>query len=1134
LIIQRLTELIDAREESLSNFEAALTESNSIAAGIEEKARAEAEKTLATARAAVCSQQEQIGVIEREIVSLENEYILYNRLTGNDPVAVTINSGVTPADAPGPGQTAAITGTGPDEAGKSLYTIKLVSFLNARHFVSFGQKAGPVHAHSWQIQIEIKVPSLNPELVAFTSIFNSVKQVLQTYENTVLNQIPPFNKIQPTTENMALYFFNRLEDVLAGGGFGLGKLTVWETPTRGIEVTSRYIKFDEMDEKEFKEADSTDPEREIAATEEEPAHVAIEENSGWQTEAASGQIPKSQNTGSVARRKYRPVYYLAGICIIALVAFGAYYNILFSPADRHYPWGVDTWGHLYKAEFLYQEVLKGNYYPQFTEYWYNGGQPFRYWAPLPYYLLAALRAATGDIFVAGNLYLFICALIGGLFWLLFAGKMGLWQSVMAGVIWVVWIDNVRVAFSEGNLPRVLATALLPLVFIVFLNVLENKKGRTGILALVGLIHLIVLCHAMIAAIYCLCLMMFSLFLGVFRGCRMRDCLRGLIILTAGVATAAWWLLPSLKGGITGLDAEAMKNAIQFIPSQISLDPTYRFSNRETFYWGTSLLLSLFVTFITWRGKPSWARSLALCGVILMLITFPLFRLLYIIMPLSHLLWPLRFSTFAAMAMVASCLTFDSPEMRLRLIKFALPVRVLTFGLFLVLLVDCLFSVPLLINTRASSLDLLQIAERIKSASGWRVATIDLSMLGSTPSFLFSESAGREQVFGWAWQGAVTSGNIMLLNTGLEQQYYPFLFRSCVNLGATDLIVKDDVVRDPRAFSNAARQAGYRQRAVFTGISLWHGYDRPYLVAKKNICLVVGKYAGNIALQFPGVEMGVSPYIEDYSPETLAEYPMVIYSGAQWRSKAKAEKIVAEYAASGGRVYIELAGMPLNVLAKQPEFLGVYGEAVNLEGRLKISGRMGNIQLQSFSSSISTWKSYVPMGLDDVEMEFKYYGNSAPVYGYKKVGASKVWFLGGSIPYHALLTGDLAAVGLLGDILGLKPDYNVSGIIQLLSYRTTASGYVMTGHADKNTEVIVPVAFMDGIKVFVDGKPWDVQNFENLLQINLPAGTHEITISLYKTPVYYWGAAMSVGSLGFVLVMVMVIHLYRRKTNEAAG
>jgi hypothetical protein len=37
-----------------------------------------------------------------------------------------------------------------------------------------------------------------------------------------------------------------------------------------------------------------------------------------------------------------------------------------------------------------------------------------------------------------------------------------------------------------------------------------------------------------------------------------------------------------------------------------------------------------------------------------------------------------------------------------------------------------------------------------------------------------------------------------------------------------------------------------------------------------------------------------------------------------------------------------------------------------------------------------------MGLDQVDMEFNYYGNQAPVYGYKLVNGKKVWFLGSNL------------------------------------------------------------------------------------------------------------------------------------------
>ncbi|MCL4441259.1 MAG: 6-pyruvoyl-tetrahydropterin synthase-related protein [Firmicutes bacterium] len=1096
---------------------------------------------MAEAEAAVTSRKAQIGVIEQEIIDLENELNLYNQLLEKHSTAkesvrqddVTENSSVSgheknakiksrePVQTQHKESESGLVVDGLNYNGSSLYTIKLVSFINARHFVSFGQNPGPVHAHSWQIQIEIRVPAKNPDLVAFAKILGASKSVLAPYENVVLNHVHPFNKVQPTTENIALYLYNRLEDAMLEIGLGLGKLSVWETPTRGIEVDRRYPEIDTLIE-DSEAGEISAPGEEAAATLDD--EMADDEFSGRPYYKDIPEQSASEKIEPSVLHSCKSRQYAVSFVIICLAAFLAYHSVLLPPAEKHYPWGSDTWGHLFKAEYLYHEISKGNYYPLFTEYWYNGHQPFRYWAPLPYYVLFLLRALCGDIFTAGNYYVIFCALLGGLSWLLLARRMGLWPATMAGVLWVLWLDNVRVAFSEGNLPRVLATALLPLIFAVFLDVLEKRKYLFGIISAVILIHLVVICHAMIAAVYCLCLAQFSFLLWVFRGCGLKDCVRGVLVLAGGVVTAGWWLLPSMTGGITELDVESVKNALQFVSASISFNPVYRFTSRETFYWGISIILALTATCITFRSKPPWAKSLALCGIGLVIITFPVMRPLYITLPLSHLLWPLRFSSFAALAILGSCLSFNLPERRQRLIKSSYVVGMLVAFLFVALLLDSIVSVRLLAHTGSKSFNLIQSVEVLKKAPGWRVATIDLSRLGSAPSFVFSEMAGLEQVFGWAWQGAVTSNSIMLLNTGLEMQYYPFLFRSCNYLGATELLVKDDVIEDPEAFKGAAAQAGYKRESVFSGLSIWHGVDYPYIIEKQYKCLVVGKYAGIVALQFPGVEMATSRYIDDYPLEYYKKYPVVIFTGAEYRSKAKAEEIVANYAASGGRAYIEMAGMPQSVLAKQPEFLGVHGEPVTLEGQLAVFGKGRNILLQPFSSAIPLWKAYVPLVLDGVELEFKYYGNQAPIFGYKLVNGNKVWFFGGNIIYHSFLSGDPQALNLLRDILGLRTDYTAGKVIPLTHYHANERGYEMGYRSDRDFEAVVPVAAMDGIKVEVDGKSVPPAKFENLLQVNLPAGNHEITICIEKTPIYLWGAVLSSVS---VVLIATALFIYRR-------
>ncbi|KJS02349.1 MAG: hypothetical protein VR68_03130 [Peptococcaceae bacterium BRH_c4a] len=1073
---------------------------------------------LAEAEETVASKEKQLVGINEEINALGREMRFYQRFSRPE------SEGADGREEPAlKGRDLKSDGFYNGTDSPSTYIIKLATFVNARHFVSFGKKTGPVHAHSWQIQIDVQVPGKS-ELVGFAKVLDAVKSVFIPYEESLLNKLYPFNKVQPTTENMALFFFNRLDDILKSMDLSLGRLSVWETPTKGIEVNCRFAGFEGLDGNGMQEDDPPEALQQVAVT-----TVSGDAQDypfrNIQEEACAAPAPDLEKTAAVTGFRQSAGRYLLAVLIISLAAIISYGNVLWPPAEQHYPWGSDTWGHLFKAEYLYHEILKGNYYPDFSQFWYNGGQPFRYWAPLPYYLLALMRWFTGDIYYAGIYFVFVCALFGGLSWILYSGRMGLAPSILAGVVWSVWQDNVRVAFSEGNLPRVLATALLPLLFIIFLKALENRKSYLNLLSVVVLIHLVILCHAMIAAIYCLCLLMFTFLLWVFGGCRPGDCQRGLLALAAGVASASWWLLPSLTGGITSLDAEAVRSAIQFVPAEISFNPITRFANRETFYWGISLLPAIAVTLPAWPSKPPWAKSLVICGLVLMLITFPAFQVFYTNMPMSNLLWPLRFSSFAALALLASCLVFNPPEGRQRLLKSTYVTGFLIAGIFAALLLDCLLSVRTLVYTGPRSSSLMEIAGMLEDRRGWRVATLDLSRLGSAPSFIFSNTAGLEQVFGWAWQGAVTSSSIMLLNTGLEKEYYPFLFRSCINLGATELVVDDEVIKGKDAFSKAAGIAGYKYLGGEAGISLWHSKDGPYLVEKKNKCLVVGKQGEILSMLFPGVEIGYSAYIDDYPLEYLKKFPQVIFSGSEWRSKSRAAEAVTRYAEAGGKVFIELAGMPQNVLSKQPEFLGVAGETVTLRGQLEILGGDKKYLLQPFSPEIPLWKSYIPLGLDEIAMEFMYYGNRAPVYGYKVVNGHRINFLGANISYHAYLTGDPVALKIIKDILNLSMNYEAQQTVPLTEYRITENGYVLGYNSDHGFEAIVPIAAMDGMTVRVDGTPWETGKYENLLQMSLPSGSHTIVIALTKGPDYRWGTALSVGSVA--MLFISLIYFGRR-------
>ncbi|HHY95742.1 MAG TPA: hypothetical protein GX513_12165, partial [Firmicutes bacterium] len=490
--------------------------------------------------------------------------------------------------------------------------------------------------------------------------------------------------------------------------------------------------------------------------------------------------------GRAGRRavRSRPVYLMAAAASILIVALAVYMPILRAVPGYNCPWGSDTWGHLLKAEFLYQQMKAGDFYPQYFAGWYSGVQPFRYWSPLPYYVLAAWRWLVHDIFLAGYLYVFAAAAFGGLSWLAYRRYVGLEGATICGVLWTMWGDHIRVAMSEGNLPRVLTTALLPLTGYLFLRLLDGDM-RPLVIAGCALVFVgLVLTHAMMAAITALSLAFFGLLYVWYRGTSLRAWAKAVSVIGAGILLSGWWLFPSLIGGIVAIDPQAAAQAATFTPFVVAFNPLIRRSNPELFYWGASLIVVTLAVVATWRHRPPYARAALTWGISAVAFSLPAFRFIHDSLPLGNVLWPERFASAAALAFLLAA--FGRSPQAGRSGSRSVTRWAAAAAVTLALLLDMSGSLRL-VGARPPAVDTLRVSRDLAALPGWRVATIDLSQLGSAPSYWFDERAGREQVFGWAWQGAATAPNLVWINTAILTHRYGFALDRLVEMGATDLV-----------------------------------------------------------------------------------------------------------------------------------------------------------------------------------------------------------------------------------------------------------------------------------------------------------------------------------------------------------
>ncbi len=107
-------------------------------------------------------------------------------------------------------------------------------YLNMNHFVHMNGKAGAVHSHTWEIAMGISLAER--KLISFSDIEQCVNELLEGYQDKCLNQVAPFNRIDPTLENVCEYFYNICEDEFHHRGWILLNMEMSETPTRVYQI----------------------------------------------------------------------------------------------------------------------------------------------------------------------------------------------------------------------------------------------------------------------------------------------------------------------------------------------------------------------------------------------------------------------------------------------------------------------------------------------------------------------------------------------------------------------------------------------------------------------------------------------------------------------------------------------------------------------------------------------------------------------------------------------------------------------------------------------------------------------------------------------------------------------------------
>ncbi len=118
-----------------------------------------------------------------------------------------------------------------------MYELSVEQQFDAAHYLrGYGGKCEALHGHRYRVVVKIKSSQLNDIGIAydFTELKQHLASILSRFDHTCLNDVPPFDKINPSAENIATTIYNELKPRLAGEPVSISGVEVWESPQSGV------------------------------------------------------------------------------------------------------------------------------------------------------------------------------------------------------------------------------------------------------------------------------------------------------------------------------------------------------------------------------------------------------------------------------------------------------------------------------------------------------------------------------------------------------------------------------------------------------------------------------------------------------------------------------------------------------------------------------------------------------------------------------------------------------------------------------------------------------------------------------------------------------------------------------------
>lgn len=113
-----------------------------------------------------------------------------------------------------------------------MFELKVTNHFAAAHQLEMvAKKCENLHGHNWKIEVRIAGDQLNDAgvVIDFGEIKQHVSAIMKTLDHKFLNDLEYFKVGNPSSENIAKYIADKLQETVSEPGIRVASVTAWES-----------------------------------------------------------------------------------------------------------------------------------------------------------------------------------------------------------------------------------------------------------------------------------------------------------------------------------------------------------------------------------------------------------------------------------------------------------------------------------------------------------------------------------------------------------------------------------------------------------------------------------------------------------------------------------------------------------------------------------------------------------------------------------------------------------------------------------------------------------------------------------------------------------------------------------------